>query len=583
MIAHLWQSTLFAAVAALLTLLFRNNPARVRHWLWLAASLKFLIPFSLLVGLGSQVQWRSAAPPPLSHAMENISQTLSSFPAPAALPTATPVNWTLIGVVVWLSGCAFVLAAWSVRWQRIRKSVLDSEPFRIANVPIAVRSSPTLLEPGVFGIFRPILLLPENIHERLTPIQLDAIVAHELCHVRRRDNLAAAIHMLVEALFWFHPLVWWIGARLVEERERACDEEVLRLGNQPETYAESILNVCRLYLESPLACVSGVTGSDLKKRIEGIMADHVARKLDFSRKALLTAAAFAAISAPVVVGIWNAPPLRGQSAAQSTAQALPEERLTFEVASVKPAAKTDDRSMGLEFLAGGRLSVRDVPLLALVSTAYNLPFQGPRQPTGIPRELAMERYDIEAKAPADAFPPGATQIVREARMRRMLETLLEDRFQMKIRRETRDSAVYAVVVGKGGPKLTKAKIEEKDCPVTRDFAGPGCHSWSGGLGRGLHGDAVSVTDMTNAVSNWADRPVLDRTGIQGLFEINTEGWAPMLPRVRNPEEGKGDAGIDDSTRPSLYMIFERLGLKMESSKAPIDFYIVEHIERPTAN
>ncbi len=63
--------------------------------------------------------------------------------------------------------------------------------------------------------------------------------------------------MFVETVFWFHPLVWWIGKRMVEERERACDEEVLRLGNEPRVYAEGILNVCKLYMESPLACVSG--------------------------------------------------------------------------------------------------------------------------------------------------------------------------------------------------------------------------------------------------------------------------------------------------------------------------------------
>ncbi len=117
----------------------------------------------------------------------------------------------------------------------------------------------------MFGIFRPVLLLPEGITERLTAAQLEAILAHELCHVRRRDNLTAAIHMVVETVFWFHPLVWWIRARLIDERERACDEEVLRLGSEAEVYAESILEACKLYLESPLACVSGVTGSDLEE------------------------------------------------------------------------------------------------------------------------------------------------------------------------------------------------------------------------------------------------------------------------------------------------------------------------------
>ena len=88
--------------------------------------------------------------------------------------------------------------------------------------------------------------------QRLTPAQFEGVVAHELCHIRRRDNLTASVHMVVEALFWFHPLVWWIGARMVEERERACDEAVLSLGSEPVEYAEGILSVCRSYLESPL-------------------------------------------------------------------------------------------------------------------------------------------------------------------------------------------------------------------------------------------------------------------------------------------------------------------------------------------
>jgi len=80
----------------------------------------------------------------------------------------------------------------------------------------------------------------------------------QVMFIRRRDNLFAAIHMIVEALFWFHPLVWWIGARLVDERERACDEEVVRLGADPHQYAEGILRTCEYAVESPLACVAGV-------------------------------------------------------------------------------------------------------------------------------------------------------------------------------------------------------------------------------------------------------------------------------------------------------------------------------------
>src|SRR5262249_39720639 len=122
--------------------------------------------------------------------------------------------------------------------------------------------SSAAFEPGVVGILRPVLVLPSTIASHLDRAQLDAIVPHELCHVRRRDNLTAALHMLVESIFWFHPLVWWLGARLVEERERACDEEVVRLGNEPQVYAEGILHVCKTYIESPIACAAGVTGAN---------------------------------------------------------------------------------------------------------------------------------------------------------------------------------------------------------------------------------------------------------------------------------------------------------------------------------
>src|SRR5262249_54214825 len=170
---------------------------------------------------------------------------------------------------------AAITICWAGRWKRIGELRRRATPLRLRNCiesAIPIMSTPGLVEPGVFGVFRPILLLPEGIGERLNDAQLEAILAHELCHVRRRDNLTATIHMAVQAVFWFHPLVWWLGARLVDERERACDEEVLRLGNRPQVYAAGILNVCKLYVESPLACVSGVTGADLKKRIGSIMA-----------------------------------------------------------------------------------------------------------------------------------------------------------------------------------------------------------------------------------------------------------------------------------------------------------------------
>ncbi len=321
---HLWQSTLFAGLAGLFTLALRRNRARVRCGLWLAAATKFLVPFSLLAALGSRLGWLRPAgiPSPTYFAIERINQPFAQDAAPAFSPVAPHVH--LLPVLlsaVWFCGFLAVLFAWCRRWRRISAAVRHAAPLRegreaealrrlerIAGFgkPIEMRLSRASLEPGIFGIFRPVLLWPAGLSERLGDQQLEAVLAHELEHVRRRDNLAAALSMLVEAVFWFYPLTWWLGARVVAERERACDQEVLRLGNPAEAYAEAVLKVCEFCLASELACVAGIAGADLKRRVAAIMTQHAIRKLDLGRKLALVAAAVLTVGAPVALGFANA-------------------------------------------------------------------------------------------------------------------------------------------------------------------------------------------------------------------------------------------------------------------------------------
>ncbi len=308
---HIWQSTVVAICIGLLTLVLRRNSARVRHVLWMAASAKFLLPFSLLIALGASLQPITRAPmpqPAVSVVLGQITEpfssqahtiTLSESAVPSAsadLPVASPTakKLPMLLVAIWACGFFGVLFAWSHKWRTIQAAVKNAQPVgAIGN--ISILSSRSTLEPGVFGVFKPVLLLPEGIRSRLSEDQLNAVFAHELFHVRWRDNLTAACHMFVEAVFWFHPLVWWIGKRLVDERELACDEAVLHAGNEPEVYAQGILNVCKAYVESPLVCVSGVTGADLKRRIVRIAANRLSRQLDLSRKLLLCAAGVFAV------------------------------------------------------------------------------------------------------------------------------------------------------------------------------------------------------------------------------------------------------------------------------------------------
>jgi len=219
---HLWQSTLFTGAAALLSIAFRRNRANVRYWLWFSASAKFLVPFSLLIGLGNHLPWAPAdrgmrtqvAAAPVSLKLVQISQPFRDTVPRAAL-TGQTRGWATTGfLAVWALGLAGIAVMRLRGWLRIRAALRSSTRVDMA-ATVEIRSSPGLLEPGVVGWLRPVLLLPADILERLTAPQLETVLAHELCHIRRRDNLFASIHMIVEAMFWFHPLVWWIGGRLI--------------------------------------------------------------------------------------------------------------------------------------------------------------------------------------------------------------------------------------------------------------------------------------------------------------------------------------------------------------------------------
>jgi uncharacterized protein (TIGR03435 family) len=322
LVNHLWQSTVVAGVAWLLALALGRNHARVRYWVWFAASAKFLLPFSLLTAAGEWI-WSLmpvgvVAQPAVAQVMEQMTQPFDQTQFFTAAPTVSSVHhvhwlpWMLLAV--WASGALIVVGRFARGWWKVYAAKREAQPFEFA-ADVTVLVSPAKIEPGIFGIFRPVLLLPEGLLERLSPEQLRAVIAHEMAHVRRRDNLTFAIHMVVEALFWFHPFVWWIGSRLIDERERACDEAVVEAGGQAQAYAEGILSVCKLYVESPLGCVSGVTGADLRKRIVRIMANSAIHKIGLGRKLLLVAASGIAVVAPIALGIVHMARVNAQAAA----------------------------------------------------------------------------------------------------------------------------------------------------------------------------------------------------------------------------------------------------------------------------
>src|SRR5262249_36847611 len=154
----------------------------------------FLIPISWLMSVGAAIPWRSA--PQIVATSANAVAVMDAVSQPFTWSVAQqPVErsvWPAGGILlaIWLCGFIGIGVSWYVRWRRIRAVVRTGSAVELA-VPIDAIVCEASIEPGVFGIFRPVLVLPKGLFERLTPAHLDAVIAHELCHLRHRDNLAA--------------------------------------------------------------------------------------------------------------------------------------------------------------------------------------------------------------------------------------------------------------------------------------------------------------------------------------------------------------------------------------------------------
>jgi uncharacterized protein (TIGR03435 family) len=268
--------------------------------------------------------------------------------------------------------------------------------------------------------------------------------------------------------------------------------------------------------------------------------------------------------------------------AASCAQAQPATAPAFAAASVKPSA-ADARGIGMQILPGGRLVIKNYPLIITIAAAYNLPFNQSARLTGGPDWIRGERYDIEATAEKGAIPAGATALKRKQIMLAMLQGLLAERFKLQVRRETKELPVFAIVVAKDEPKLEKAKVQEKDCPETRTSDGFVCHEFSGGQGRGLHGQAVDMDDLAHYVENWAERPVIDKTGLKGLYKIETRPWVSMRVGPAPAAGAKGEDGSEVADLPTLFTVFTTMGLKLESQKAAVETFEILHVEKPSLN
>jgi uncharacterized protein (TIGR03435 family) len=257
----------------------------------------------------------------------------------------------------------------------------------------------------------------------------------------------------------------------------------------------------------------------------------------------------------------------------------------FEVATVKPSSAgrgtnftvpqaryigchgTDSPQTGAPTGATvplGRCIARN-SLKSVIGYAYGIPqSQTDRVISGGPQWLD-DPYEIEAKA---------EKPVPARELKLMLQALLLDRLKLALHHETREVTVFDLVVAKGGAKLQPAP-KDKEC-VSSTSLGP-CHDFFGGRGRGLHAQSISMADLAAELTDWADRIVLDKTGLPGLYNIQTTPWTPDNPGPNFAAE----AGTDPQNLPTLFsMLPEQLGLRLESQKEPIQILVIDRAEKP---
>ena len=284
---------------------------------------------------------------------------------------------------------------------------------------------------------------------------------------------------------------------------------------------------------------------------------------------------------------------------------------TFEVATIRlnttrPTGPVD-RMLGCQGTDGrsktviipmSRCVARYEPLKLVIAMAYDVPpsslypYEG--KIVSGPSWIESEMYHIEAKAEAPTT---------QAQLKLMLQELLADRFKLKMHRENREMPVYALTVGKNGHKLKPAP-KDRDCEgQTRrdhryelgatDISGQ-CHGFVPEDGS-LRGQSVDMSDFAEMLSIWAGRVVVNKTGIDGLFDIKmprmiSEEAMNMLASREIAAGARGGApggAIEPRLLPdnvmTVSMALEQIGLRLESARGPVEVLVIDNIERPTEN
>jgi uncharacterized protein (TIGR03435 family) len=284
------------------------------------------------------------------------------------------------------------------------------------------------------------------------------------------------------------------------------------------------------------------------------------------------------VGASLVLGAVTNPPLQLMARAQQTSKARPR----FDIVALKVNPAGPSRGLlgrQLQFMAGGRFTVTGITLRQLVLLAYRGEIMG-SELSGGPEWWVREAYDINAHADEQAFVGATTSHDRSTLLESMMQSLLDDRFHLRFRRERVEANIWTLAVVKsGGEKLARAK--NTGCRLD-DSPGSHCHAISGGVSQGLDGESITAGDIARFLQEavLVER-VVDGTGLVGMFDVRVK-WtgnaflARQDPNGPNSDEAQNGDGSDVFTA-----LREQAGLRLVRQKAPVTRLVVEGVDHPT--
>jgi uncharacterized protein (TIGR03435 family) len=598
------KATVATAIAIVAGWLARRQRAAIRHLIFVAAfAVLALLPVATAVMPAVPVPVRVPSMPaaldtdhgtPLEPGLD-APMVAGARPSESRDSTRRRPELSTFTVLatVWLVGAIgclvrVALGLWQVHhlrrtglpWPEAQTLTTDLARDAGFERPVAVLVHEAIAGPMTCGMVRPALVFPLDART-WRDADLRRAVTHEVEHVRRRDWVTFCLARTICALYWFHPLVWFANRQLCVNAERACDDAVVR-DHQAVGYADQLVTLAERSLSQrrrPLLAMAN--RHDLSTRVHAVLSTC-------QQRGPAGVWARITIAVAVVASLAALAPLRtvastvGQTPGARPTPAGPSARPQFEIASIKPSFS--DSIMNVRLLPDRLLA--DGTLQVLMQYAYSVQ---PFHIVGGPQWLTTARYDVNATAGAAA---GRDQLLF------MLRSLLEERFQLKTHRETRELPVYTLVSGGGG--LTLPEPDESACV---ESAADAAVEWAGGRmafpgelqpargrcgsaivalgprGAEVRGGRITMSELARMLSMLVGRSVLDTTGFTAPFDVQLE-FVPddTTPAMPAPPPGSGISGI-----PIGRALQEQLGLRLQSARRPLEVIVIDQVERPSAN